>query len=254
MTVTDCVAVISLNRPDVRNAIHDDMRSELVTAFEWVEARQEIRAVVLTGEGETFCSGGDIDSMHARLSAPAEAIAYNGWKRQIKTHRSIEVVHNLTKPVIAAVNGAAYGLGLNLAMACDFIIASSSATLCMSFMKRGLVPDAGAMYFLPRRVGLSRAKELTLTARVLSADEALGIGLVDRISQPESLVDDALAWAKEMSQGSPTVVALSKAILDETYESSLSQVFKLGREAQAICYVSSEHRIAVEAFLRKIAR
>lgn len=251
VSVTNGVATIALNRPDVRNAISDDMRAELIEAFDWADNSRDIRAVILTGEGKGFCSGGDIAGMRARLDAPAGSVAFNGWKRQKQTHRGVGVIYNMTKPVIAAVNGAAFGLGLDMALACDFIIAAQGAKMSMSFVKRGLVSDGGGMYFLPRRVGLARAKELILTGRVVEPTEALSIGLIDRIAEPEALRAEAQAWAEELSQGSPAAVALTLSILNQSFESSADDIFKLGREAQAICYTSAEHRASVEAFLNK---
>lgn len=251
VAVEEGIATIALDRPEKMNALNDQMRGELIAAFDTVGADVSVRAIILTGNGKAFCAGGDIAGMRGRLDAPAGEVAFNGWKRQRKTHRGVEVIHHTTKPVIAAVNGAAMGLGLDMALACDFIIAADSAKMGMSFLKRGLVSDGGGMYFLPRRVGLSKAKELILTARTLEAPEALSIGMVDRIAPADSLLDDAKAWAKELTVGSPAAVALTKEILDQSFESSDDQIFTLGRAAQAICYTSAEHRQSVEAFLAK---
>jgi enoyl-CoA hydratase/carnithine racemase len=250
-TLDNGIATIILNRPEMRNAINDQMRAELIAAFEWADASAKVRAVVLTGAGKGFCAGGDVKGMHDRLSAPVGEVAFNGWKRQKSTHRGIAVIHHMSKPVIAAVNGAAVGLGLDMAMACDFIIASEGARMAMSFVKRGLVSDGGGMYFLPRRVGLVKAKELILTGRDIHTDEALAIGLVDRVCTPEELLAQAQAWADELSQGSSVAIALTKAILDQSLESSADQIFALGREAQAICYTTAQHRALVEDFLSK---
>jgi len=248
------VAIITLNRPEVRNAINDAMRTEFVTALESVAKDDGVRAVVLTGQGKAFCAGGDIAGMKERLKAPPGEVGFNGWRRQGQVHKSVGLLHGMPKPVIAAVNGAAAGLGCDMALACDFIVASDAALFTMSFVKRGLVSDGGGMYFLPRRVGLPKAKELIFTGRNVDAKEALAIGLADRVVPASSLVADAAAWARELSQGSQVSIAFSKAILDRTFESSEEQVFALGREAQGVCYTSQEHRDAVEAFLNKTAR
>ncbi|MGO4917321.1 enoyl-CoA hydratase/isomerase family protein [Pseudogemmobacter sp. W21_MBD1_M6] len=244
-------AIIRLNRPDIRNALNDQMRQELIAAFEWADRTPEIRAIILTGAGKGFCSGGDIGGMRERLNAPLGDVAFNGWTRQKQTHRGVAAIHGCTKPVIAAINGAAFGLGLDMAMACDFIVAAEGAKMSMSFLKRGLVSDGGGMYFLPRRVGLPRAKELIFSGRVVLSDEALAMGLVDRVSPPEDLIDMACIWAAELTQGSPAAVALSKAILDRTFETSDEEIFAMGRQAQAVCYTTKEHRASVEAFLNK---
>jgi enoyl-CoA hydratase/carnithine racemase len=253
LAIEDGIAIVTLNRPEVRNAINDALRNELVEALERVAGDEAVRAMVLTGKGKSFCSGGDISGMKERLKAPAGRVAFNGWQRQGQTHKSVALLHGMPKPVIAAVNGAAAGLGCDMALACDFIIVSEDATFTMSFVKRGLVSDGGGMYFLPRRVGLPRAKELIFTGRSVDAAEAVAIGLADR-SAAATLVGEAAAWARELSQGSSASIALSKAILDRTFETTEEQVFALGRQAQGICYTTAEHQDAVTAFLDKSAR
>jgi enoyl-CoA hydratase/carnithine racemase len=254
LKIEDKVAIVTLNRPEVRNAINDAMRSEFVAVLESIAKDDTVRAVVLTGQGKAFCAGGDIAGMKERLKAPAGEVGFNGWRRQGQVHKSVGLLHGMPKPVIAAVNGAAAGLGCDMALACDFIVASDAAMFTMSFVKRGLVSDGGGMYFLPRRVGLPKAKELIFTGRNVDAKEALAIGLADRVTAADTLVSDAAAWARELSQGSHVSIAFSKAILDRTFESSEEHVFALGREAQAVCYTSQQHRDAVEAFLNKSAR
>jgi len=254
LTVEDKVAIVTFNRPEVRNAINDALRAELVVLLERVAADEGVRAVVLTGKGKAFCAGGDISGMKERLKVPVGQVAFNGWRRQGQTHKSVALLHGMPKVVIAAVNGAAAGLGCDMALACDFILASEQAVFTMSFVKRGLVSDGGGMYFLPRRVGLPRAKELIFTGRLVDAKEALAIRLADRVTSPDMLIADAVAWARELSQASSASIAFSKAILDRTFESTEEQIFALGREAQAVCYTTAEHRDAVTAFLEKTER
>lgn len=254
LTIEDGVAIVTLNRPEVRNAINDALRTELVAVLERIATDDAVRAVVLTGAGKSFCSGGDISGMKERLKAPPGEVAFNGWRRQGQTHKSIALLHGMPKPVIAAVNGAAAGLGCDMALACDFIVASEQAVFTMSFVKRGLVSDGGGMYFLPRRVGLPRAKELIFSGRQVDAKEALAIGLADRVASAATLVADAAAWGRELGAGSRASIALSKAILDRTFETPEEQVFALGREAQAVCYTTAEHQDSVSAFLNKTDR
>lgn len=251
LSIGQSIATITLNRPEVRNAIDDETRMEFIAALERVNNDDAVRAVIVTGKGQAFCAGGDIAGMQQRLQAPSGQIAYNGWRRQKRTHQGVALLHGLPKPTIAAVNGAASGLGCDLALACDFIMASTAASFAMSFIHRGLVPDGGGMYFLPRRVGLPRAKELIFTGRSVPAEEALAIGLVDRLSPADTLLKNAQDWAMQLSQGSSVAIALSKEILDQTFELSQEQALALGREAQAICYTTSEHHDAVAAFLKK---
>jgi enoyl-CoA hydratase/carnithine racemase len=254
VSIEDSVATVALNRPEVRNAINDAMRAEFIAVLDRLADDVAVRAVVITGRGKGFCAGGDVSGMQERLNAPAGDVAANGWRRQKHTHRSIAALHGMGKPTIAAVNGPAIGLGCDLALCCDFIIASDRAVFAMSFIQRGLVSDGGGLYFLPRRIGLPRAKELIFTGRRVAADEALKIGIADRVTGAETLLKDAHDWAVELSRGSPLALALSKSILDKTFELSEDQVFALGREAQAMCYTTAEHRTSVEAFLNKTSR
>jgi enoyl-CoA hydratase/carnithine racemase len=247
------IATLMFNRPDKRNAMSDDMRTEFILALEKVEADKAIRALVLTGAGKGFCAGGDIAGMERRMSAPTGEIAFNGWHRQQRVHQTQSLLHTMSKPVIAAVNGAASGLGADTALACDFIIASEWASFSWSYIHRGIVPDGGGMYFLPRRVGLPRAKELIFTGRKVEVDEALSLGIVDRKTSADRLLADAQAWAGELSRGSATALALGKRILDQSFELSAEQVFAQGSQAQGICYTSTEHRESVTAFLAKSA-
>ena len=185
------------------------------------------------------------------MSAPTGEIAFNGWHRQQRVHYTQSLLHTMPKPTIAAVNGAASGLGADTALACDFIIASDAASFTWSYIHRGIVPDGGGMYFLPRRVGLAKAKELNFTGRKVEAEEALRLGIADRKVSAESLVADAQAWAAELSKGSATALALGKTILNQSFELPAEQVFAQGSQAQGICYTSTEHRDSVMAFLAK---
>ncbi len=247
------IATLTLNRPDKRNAMSDAMRAEFIHALEQVAADKAIRALVLTGAGKGFCAGGDVAGMEKRMNAPAGEVGFNGWHRQQRVHHTQMLLHTMPKPVIAAVNGAASGLGADTALACDFVIASEWASFTWSYIHRGIVPDGGGMYFLPRRVGLSTAKQLIFTGRKVDADEALSLGIVDRKTTADRLLADAQAWARELSQGSATALALSKTILNQTFELPAQQVFAQGSQAQGICYTSTEHRDSVMAFLNKAA-
>ncbi|OYD48130.1 enoyl-CoA hydratase/isomerase family protein [Acidovorax kalamii] len=251
LTVTNGIATLTLNRPEKRNAMSDDMRTEFIAALEHVSANKSIRALVLTGNGKGFCAGGDISGMERRMKAPAGEIAFNGWHRQQRVHHTQTLLHTMPKPTIAAVNGAASGLGADTALACDFIIANEWANFSWSYIHRGIIPDGGGMYFLPRRVGLPKAKELIFTGRKVDVNEALAMGIVDRKTSADTLVADAQAWAAELSKGSATALALGKTILDQTFEMSAQQVFAQGSQAQGICYTSTEHRDSVMAFLAK---
>jgi len=251
LLVQSGIATLTLNRPDKRNAMSDDMRTEFIHALERVTADKAIRALVLTGAGKGFCAGGDISGMEKRMNAPQGEVGFNGWHRQQRVHHTQVLLHTMPKPVIAAVNGAASGLGADTALACDFIIASEWASFAWSYIHRGIIPDGGGMYFLPRRVGLPKAKELIFTGRKVDVDEAVTLGIVDRKTGADRLLADAQAWATELSKGSATALALGKTILNQSFEMSAHQVFAQGSQAQGICYTSTEHRDSVMAFLAK---
>jgi enoyl-CoA hydratase/carnithine racemase len=177
LAVQSGIATLTFNRPDKRNAMSDDMRTEFTDALESVAADKAIRALVLTGAGKGFSAGGDIAGMERRMQAPTGEIAFNGWHRQQRVHHTQSLLHTLPKPTIAAVNGAAAGLGADTALACDFIIASEWASFSWSYIHRGIIPDGGGMYFLPRRVALAKAQEPIFTGRKVNADEALALGI-----------------------------------------------------------------------------
>jgi enoyl-CoA hydratase/carnithine racemase len=251
VTIDGPVAVATLNRPDVLNAVDDGMRADLAQVVERVGSDDSIRALVITGAGKGFCSGGDIRAMRERQAAPADERSDFAWRRQRRLHHLVMRLHALEKVTIAAVNGPAAGLGCDLALGCDFIIASSEATFVQSFILRGLVPDGGGMYFLPRRIGLAKAKEMIFTGRRVGAEEALALGLADRVTSPESLLSEATAWAASFAQQAPTALALAKSMLDHSFESTLEDMLAAGAQAQAICYTTREHGEAVAAFLAR---
>lgn len=245
------LAILTLNRPEARNAVNDALRTELQAACEQVEADDQVHAVIVTGAGSAFCAGGDIAGMRERLAAPATEQAFNGWRRQRRTHRMVMTLHDLAKPTIAAVNGPAAGLGCDLALCCDFVFASQEALFIMSYVLRGLIPDGGGLYWLPRRVGLAKAKELIFTGRTVPAEEAVRLGLADRLLPSGGLLDAARAWAAELAEKPAAAIALSKSILDRSFELAADDVFALGSQAQAISYTTGDHRQSVEAFLSR---
>ncbi len=251
LAVEGGIAVITLNRPEKRNALTDDMRTELIETLDDLARDTNVRAVILTGRGKGFCAGGDVSGMAKRMEAPSGEVAFNGWSRQQRVHHTVNLLYSMPKPTIAAVNGAAAGLGADMALSCDFVLASEEASFAWSYIKRGLIPDGGGLYFLPRRVGLARAKDLIFSGRRVDAKQALDWGIADRMCEPHQLLEAARAWAVELAEGSATALALGKAILNQSFELTAHQVFAQGSQAQAVCYTSREHREAVQAFLSK---
>lgn len=254
VTADGPIAEVRLNRPAVRNAVDDELRDELTRTFEALNDDERVRAVIVTGEGTAFCAGGDISAMQQRLETPPGQVAARGWKRIRHTERLVTTLRDLGQVTIAAVNGPAAGFGMDLALACDFVVAADTAFFAMSYVLRGLVPDGGGLYTLPRRVGLTRAKELVFSGRRVDAAEALALGIADRVVPATELMAAARSWAEELVQGLPTAVALSKAILNRTFELGPREVFALSAEAMALCYTSEEHQASVAEFLRARSR
>jgi enoyl-CoA hydratase/carnithine racemase len=247
--VDGAIATLTLNRPAERNAISDELREELRDTLEEVSMVPEVRVVILTGAGRSFCAGGDVKSMQQRLSAPPGQVAIEGWRRQQRTGTLAATLHSLDQVTIAAVNGHAVGLGLDLALACDFIVAAPQATFAASFINRALVPDGGGMYYLPRRVGLQRTKDLIFSGRFVDADEAIEIGLADVLAADGNLLEDTRAYAERFTGQPRGAIMLMKSIVNRSFELSLESISALGSEAQAISYTSEEHRASVETFL-----
>jgi len=249
--VADGIATVTLNRPERRNAIDDGMRAEFVATIADLASNPEVRVMILTGAGSSFCAGGDVAAMKGRLAAPSGRIAIDGWRRQRRTASMIETLHQASPITIAAVNGPAMGLGMDLALACDFIVAAPDAAFASSFIRRGLIPDGGSLYFLPRRIGLQRAKEMMYSGRTVGSEEALRLGLADRVSAHDDAVADAVEYAQQFLQNSSPAIGLMKAIVDRAFETPLADVAQLGGQAQAISYTTDEHRTRVEEFLRR---
>ncbi|TPE47479.1 enoyl-CoA hydratase/isomerase family protein [Amaricoccus solimangrovi] len=246
LEIADGVATLFLNRPDKRNALNDALRADLVHGLERVARDGCVRALVLAGRGKSFCAGGDVAGMEKRLREPLGTVGFAGWRRQQQVHHAQVLLHTLSVPTIAAVHGPAAGLGADTALACDFVFAAKDAAFSWGYIKRGLIPDGGGMYFLPRRIGLAKAKELIFTGRQVAADEAVSLGIADRLCDDH--VAEARAFAAEIAANSPTALALGKSILDQSFELSLEDVFAKGSAAQGICYTSEEHQASVRAF------
>ena len=240
------VATLTLNRPAQRNALDDVMKRELTQALRDVQADHNIRALVLTGAGGYFCAGGDIRAMQGVVLDSA------GWRdRMLQVHEFITPLIQLDRPVIAAVDGAAFGAGFSLALAADFVLASPTARFCMSFMRVGLVPDCGAFYTLPRVVGAQRAKELMLSAREVDAQEALRLGIVMEIHPHPELLARAQAMATSFVHASPAAVSMTKRAVAASAHNDLGALLEIEANAQAVAFGTPQHRDAVTRFLDK---
>jgi len=243
--VVDGVATITLNRPARKNAIDEAVRTGLAQCIDEIERNRAVRAVVLTGSGGAFCAGGDLRSIRSA------DLDNEGWRQRMKdAHAWLARLLSLDRAVVAAVDGPAFGAGFSLALAADFIVASPRARFCLSFMRLGLVPDFGALHTLPRIVGMQRAKELMLSAREVSADEAKALGIVFELVPEDQVLHRAQALAASFVQASPMAVSLVKRALAAA-PADLHTMLELEADAQALCFGSAPHKAAVARFLDK---
>ncbi|MCC2278303.1 enoyl-CoA hydratase/isomerase family protein [Streptomyces sp. ET3-23] len=244
------VARITLNRPHTLNAITPDLREQLISHLARASAEPTLGAVVITGAGRGFCSGADLRSGGA--TAPSERIP-GDVARTIRqgAQRLIAAVLDCEKPVIAAVNGVAAGLGVHLALACDLVLAAESARFTEAFVHRGLVPDGGGAYLLPRLVGLQRAKELMFFGDTLSAIEAERLGLVNRVVPDGELADTAEAWAERLAAGPTRALALTKHLVNSSLDTDRSTAFAAEAAAQEINATTADAAEGVRAFAER---
>jgi 2-(1,2-epoxy-1,2-dihydrophenyl)acetyl-CoA isomerase len=238
------IATVLLNRPDKLNALSGEMYHELADCFEQLGADDAVRAVVLTGSGRAFCAGGDVSSM-------GNYDVVSGRKRSRGHHRTIINLHNLEKPVIAAVRGPAAGIGASLALASDLIIASETAYLLMAFKNVGIPPDGGAVFFLTQYVGVARAKELVYTARKLPAQEAREMGIVMKVVPDDKLESEAQALARELASSATYSLTLAKKMFQSMYTPTLEQLLEM--EILAVCgaRLTHDHKEGIAAFKEK---
>ena len=249
-TVENHVATLTLNRPEAYNAFSDVMRNEMRDAFSRVEADKDIRALILTGEGKAFCSGGDVKLMVSRMeSGMPFAERREIFRKDVKA--VVEQIYNTRVPVIAAINGGAYGAGASLSLLCDVRIAADNAKFGFLFGKRGLIPDWGSNYTLPRVVGLSRAIELVASGRIFGAQEALSYGLVNQVVEAGKLMEAATGLAAQIAANSPNAVAESKLALRLGMSQTLSQALEHEAMTQSLCQLSDDHREGVMSFVEK---
>jgi 2-(1,2-epoxy-1,2-dihydrophenyl)acetyl-CoA isomerase len=244
----DGVGTITLDRPDALNALNLQLKAELADALREIAGDPEVRAVLVTGAGRAFCSGGDITQMDPDRP-PRES-----RRRMLKLlHEVFIPLARLEKPVIAAVNGHAHGAGLSLAMACDLVVAARGAQFSLAFARLGLIPDCGALYFLPRLVGVARAKELVFSARRFAADEARELGIVHEVVDDEQLLETAMERARTLARGPSVALGMAKRLLDQSPILSLDDMAELESYGQSVAVASDDHREGVTAFFEKRA-
>lgn len=245
--VQDHIATLTINRPDSANSINLEFSKDLLSAILQCDDDPEIRAVVVTGKGSLFCAGGDLKEFKNQGSHLSFYI------KEVTTylHAAISRMIRMDAPTIAAVNGFAVGAGMSLALACDFVLATPSARFSVAYTRVGLTPDGGMSYLLPRIVGLRRALELTLTNRVLSAQEAFDWGLVNKVVEERELLTQAEALATQLASGPMISLGVSKRLLHMGWNETLET--QMENESQSIAHISRtlDAKEGMTAFLEK---
>ncbi len=246
--VKDAIATLTMNRPEKLNAFTGEMLHGLVAALDECDAREDVRAVILTGAGRGFCSGGDIGGMGEEHDSRPHITKARIWEEiQAFPKRAAR----FEKPLIAAVNGAAIGGGMDLALACDIRVAGESARFAETYAKIGLLPGGGGAYFLPRLVGKARALELLWTADFIDAAAALDIGLVNHVFPDDELMAEATRLATRIAAMPPLSVRLIKRTVNQSLETDMATAFDLVSSHIAIARAGHDHPEAIKAFREK---
>lgn len=245
------VATITLDRPEARNAYSEAMVVSLLRALDQAEGDCEVRCVILTGAGKSFHAGGDLKRMQSQSGMFAGGPVALRRQYVDGIQRIPRRLAQFDKPIVAAINGAAIGAGLDLTCMCDLRIARRGAKLGSTFVKVGLVPGDGGAYFLARVVGFAKALELVLTGRLVDSDEALRIGLVNQVVEADELQAAALTMAQSIAQNAPAAVRLTKRAAYRSYDLDVDTALELAASYQGMVQNTADHREAVDAILAK---
>jgi len=250
--VRDQICTITFNRPDKYNAINNAFTTELLDALKKAERDESIRAIIITGHAENskaFCSGQDLGDLKEKY-VPGYT-PHLGDDLRKRYNPIIQRMATIPKPVIAAVNGVAAGAGMSLALACDLRICSENASFIEVFINVGLIPDSASTWFLPRLVGMGRAMELCTTGRKVDAQEALRIGLANAVVPHEQLMDESRKMAQKLASLPARGLALTKKLLNESFQRDLSQQLEAEAFAQETAGMTADHFEGVTAFIEK---
>jgi 2-(1,2-epoxy-1,2-dihydrophenyl)acetyl-CoA isomerase len=242
------VLTLTLNRPEALNALNAETTRRLRTELEAAAGDRDIGAIILTGAGRAFCAGADLRDVSARYAAGDRDL---GADLRANYAPMIRAIRACPTPVIAALNGTAAGAGLSLALACDLRLAAAGAQLIVVFVRVGLVPDAGSLFFLTRMLGLSKATELAITGDPLSADDAQRLGLVAAVVPPEQLMGAALERAHRLAEGPRQTYALIKRGMQRALDLDLEQTLELEAQLQAAAANTLDAQEAIRAFVEK---
>jgi len=247
--VKDAIATLTLNRPERLNALGGTLRDDLYAAVLRASQDADVRVIVVTGAGKGFCAGGDVKAMNEVKEGRVERPLID--KVAPLRDRVLLAMRDAPQPVIAAVNGAAAGAGMNLALGCDIRLASTAAKFTQAFVKRGLHPDWGGTYFLPRLVGMAKACELIFTGDIIDAGEALRLGLVSAVYAPEDLLPATNELARKIATGPPIAIRLAKRALYHSQDVDLRAALEFETFAQNIASETEDAREGIRAFVEK---
>jgi enoyl-CoA hydratase len=241
----DGIAKVTLNRPEALNALNSTVYNELYDVFESIENDDEVRVVILTGSGEkAFAAGSDVAEM-----ANMDPIAAQKFMATIR--KASDRIYNLTKPVIAAISGYALGGGCELAMCCDLRIASEKARFGQPEINLGLIPGASGTQRLPRLIGVAKAKEMIYLGDMIDAATALNLGLVNKVVPPESLMEEAMEWAKKLASKSSPVLAMAKMAINTGIDTDINSGLNMEARCDALCFATEDQKEGMKAFLEK---
>lgn len=255
LTLENRVATLTLNRHDVRNALTGTaLVDDIVATAAWVNRCQDVSVLVITGAGSAFCAGGNVKDMAERSGDFAGDVAEVAERYRTGIQRMPLALHQVEVPIIAAVNGAAIGAGFDLANMADLRIASRKASFGETFLNLGIIPGDGGAWFMQRQIGYQRAFELTLSGRVISADEALAYGVVLEVVEPEQLMEAALAHANRMAAQPPKATRLTKRLMKMAPDMELKPFLDVCAVFQGMCHNEPEHLEAVERLLAGMKR
>jgi 2-(1,2-epoxy-1,2-dihydrophenyl)acetyl-CoA isomerase len=253
-TVDGGIATLTMNRPDSRNALSRPMMTALADSLRRLALDPSVRAVVLTGAGRAFCSGGDVKGFAQRAAGGGDELTFDQKVTDLRARMdTVRWLHEMPKPTLAVIPGPAAGAGLSLALACDLRIAADDAKFTTAFAKIGLSGDFGGSYFLGKLVGASKARELYFTGRVVTADEALRLGMVDRVAPYEQLAEAAAAYARELASLPTVAVGYMKRNLNVAQRGSLSDTLDAEAVHMIRTFETDDHKGAAKAFVEKRA-
>jgi 2-(1,2-epoxy-1,2-dihydrophenyl)acetyl-CoA isomerase len=248
LTLTQQAAWLTLNRPEKLNALAGTMREEILAALVEAGKNEQVRAIVITGTGKGFCAGGDLNYM----ASLRETNNLAGLRTLLESGKQIVTqIRAIEKPVIAMINGAAAGAGLNLALACDIRIAAETAKFSQAFTKVGLHPDWGGTFFLPRLIGSAAACEMIFTGDVIDAQTALQLGLVNQVVAQEELANATQTLVEKLVARPPRAIALAKRAIYQGMEQSLVNALDYETQAQLTCFQTDDAAEGIQAFLNR---